>query len=35
VIWGSEFGRLPIAQLPEDRDYRKAGRYHNTNPFCA
>ncbi len=34
VIWGGEFGRLPIAQLPEDRDERKAGRDHNKNAFC-
>ncbi|HEV3447375.1 MAG TPA: DUF1501 domain-containing protein, partial [Gemmataceae bacterium] len=26
VIWGGEFGRLPIAQLPADKDERKAGR---------
>ncbi len=35
VIWGGEFGRLPIAQLPADRDERKAGRDHNKNAFCA
>jgi hypothetical protein len=34
VIWGGEFGRLPIAQLPADRDERKAGRDHNKNAFC-
>ena len=34
VIWGGEFGRLPIAQLPSDRDDRKAGRDHNKNAFC-
>ena len=31
VVWGGEFGRLPIAQLPEDRDVMKAGRDHNKN----
>jgi hypothetical protein len=34
VVWGGEFGRLPIAQLPPDRDARKAGRDHNKNAFC-
>jgi hypothetical protein len=34
VIWGGEFGRLPIAQLPADKDERKAGRDHNKNAFC-
>ena len=34
VVWGGEFGRLPIAQLPSDRDDRKAGRDHNKNAFC-
>jgi len=34
VIWGGEFGRLPIAQLPADRDASKAGRDHNKNAFC-
>jgi hypothetical protein len=34
VIWGGEFGRLPIAQLPQDKDERKAGRDHNKNAFC-
>jgi hypothetical protein len=34
VIWGGEFGRLPIAQLPKDNDARKAGRDHNKNAFC-
>jgi hypothetical protein len=33
VVWGGEFGRLPIAQLPGDRDERKAGRDHNKNAF--
>jgi hypothetical protein len=31
VVWGGEMGRLPIAQLPADRDERKAGRDHNKN----
>ena len=35
VIWGGEFGRLPIAQLPADKDARKAGRDHNKNAFCS
>jgi hypothetical protein len=34
VIWGGEFGRLPISQLPPDKDERKAGRDHNKNAFC-
>ncbi len=33
VVWGGEFGRLPIAQLPADKDARKAGRDHNKNAF--
>jgi hypothetical protein len=35
VVWNGEFGRLPIAQLPADKDERKAGRDHNKNAFCA
>jgi hypothetical protein len=35
VVWGGEFGRLPIAQLPPDKNERKAGRDHNKNAFCA
>jgi hypothetical protein len=35
VVWGGEFGRLPIAQLPADRDERKAGRDHNKNAFSS
>jgi hypothetical protein len=31
VVWGGEMGRLPIAQLPADRDEKKAGRDHNKN----
>jgi hypothetical protein len=34
VVWGGEFGRLPIAQLPADKDEAKAGRDHNKNAFC-
>jgi len=34
VLWGGEFGRLPIAQLPPSKDERKAGRDHNKNAFC-
>lgn len=35
VAWGGEFGRLPIAQLPGDRDERKAGRDHNKNAMVS
>lgn len=35
VVWGGEFGRLPIAQLPGDRDERKAGRDHNKNAMVS
>ena len=35
IVWGGEFGRLPIAQLPGDKDYRRAGRDHNKNAFCS
>ena len=31
VVWGGEFGRLPIAQLPGDKNAAKAGRDHNKN----
>ena len=34
VLWGGEFGRLPIAQLPPDRNEANAGRDHNKNAFC-
>ena len=34
VMWGGEMGRLPIAQLPGDKDVRNAGRDHNKNAFC-
>jgi hypothetical protein len=33
VVWGGEFGRLPIAQLSGDRDDSNAGRDHNKNAF--
>jgi hypothetical protein len=35
VVWGGEFGRLPIAQLPADKDAGKAGRDHNKNAFSS
>jgi hypothetical protein len=35
VVWGGEFGRLPIAQLPPNGDERQAGRDHNKNAFCS
>jgi hypothetical protein len=35
VVWGGEFGRLPIAQLPPDKNERRAGRDHNKNAACA
>ena len=35
VVWGGEIGRLPIAQLPGNKDARKAGRDHNKNAMCA
>jgi hypothetical protein len=34
VVWGGEFGRLPLAQLPPDKNERQAGRDHNKNGFC-
>ena len=34
LVWGGEFGRLPIAQLPPDKSVAKAGRDHNKNAFC-
>jgi hypothetical protein len=34
VIWGGEFGRLPIAQLSPDKDEKKSGRDHNKNAAC-
>jgi hypothetical protein len=35
VLWGGEMGRLPIAQLPGDKDEKKAGRDHNKNAMVA
>jgi hypothetical protein len=35
VIWGGEFGRLPIAQLGPDKKTDGAGRDHNKNAFCS
>ena len=35
VVWGGEFGRLPIAQLPDDKDEKKAGRDHNKNAMVS
>ena len=34
VMWGGEMGRLPIAQLPANKDASKAGRDHNKNAIC-
>ncbi len=34
VLWGGEMGRLPISQLPGDKDPAKAGRDHNKNAIC-
>ncbi len=34
VVWGGEFGRLPIAQLAADKNDSHAGRDHNKNAFC-
>ena len=34
VIWGGEIGRLPIAQLPGDKNDKNAGRDHNKNAIC-
>lgn len=33
VVWGGEFGRLPIAQLADDKNEQSAGRDHNKNAF--
>ncbi len=35
VLWGGEMGRLPIAQLPGNKDASKAGRDHNKNAICS
>jgi hypothetical protein len=34
VLWGGEFGRLPIAQLSADQNEHSAGRDHNKNAAC-
>ena len=34
VLWGGEMGRLPIAQLPGDKNAARAGRDHNKNAIC-
>ena len=33
VVWGGEFGRMPIAQLPDRRNLSAAGRDHNPRGF--
>ncbi|MDP6442621.1 MAG: DUF1501 domain-containing protein, partial [Pirellulaceae bacterium] len=33
VVWGGEFGRLPVAQLRPGADVKKAGRDHGPNGF--
>jgi hypothetical protein len=33
VLWGGEFGRMPIAQLPDKKDLSTAGRDHNPRGF--
>jgi hypothetical protein len=33
VLWGGEFGRLPIAELPADKDLTKVGRGHGPHGF--
>ena len=35
VVWGGEFGRLPIAQLPEGTPGELAGRDHNKNAMVS
>ena len=35
VVWGGEFGRLPIAQLPGDKNVENAGRDHNKNAMVS
>ena len=35
VVWGGEMGRLPISQLPADKNAERAGRDHNKNAFCS
>ena len=33
VLWGGEFGRLPMAQLPPDKNAKNAGRDHGPYGF--
>jgi hypothetical protein len=33
VLWGGEFGRLPIAELPPDKSFQSAGRGHGPHGF--
>ena len=33
VVWGGEFGRLPIAQMQDDKNYSSAGRDHGPRGF--
>ena len=33
VVWGGEFGRMPIAQLPDKKNLSTAGRDHNPRGF--
>ena len=33
VIWGGEFGRLPIAQMRDKKNYASAGRDHGPRGF--
>jgi len=33
VLWGGEFGRMPIAQLPDKNNLSTAGRDHNPRGF--
>ena len=33
VVWGGEFGRLPIAQIPANKDVSTAGRDHGPRGF--
>ena len=33
VVWGGEFGRLPIAQMQDNKNYSSAGRDHGPRGF--
>lgn len=35
VVWGGEFGRLPIAQLAASKDDKASGRDHNKNAMVS